>query len=61
MWAVQNQVDATTGSEISRRLEYFKKVNYFLLSLLLFQATSFTQKMINSASKTTDTHKSQYA
>ena len=43
------------------RLEHFKKVNYFLLSLLLFQATSFTQKMINSASKTTDTHKSQYA
>ena len=39
----------------------FKKVNYFLLSLLLFQATSFIQKMINSASKKTDTHKSQYA
>ena len=38
-----------------------KKVNYFLLSLLLFQATSFIQKMINSVSKQTDTHKSQYA
>ena len=43
------------------QLEYFKKVNYFLLSLPLYQATSFMQKMINSASKKTDTQKSQCA
>ena len=39
----------------------FKKVNNFLLGLLLFQATSFIQKMIYSAFKKTDTHKCQYA
>ena len=41
------------------RLEYFLKNELFLLSLLLFQATSFIEKMINSASKKTDTHKGQ--
>ena len=65
MWTVQNEGDALTGPGISKttgkKSKKFKKVNYSLLSLLLFQAASFIQKMINSAFKKTDTHKSQYA
>ena len=64
MWTVQNEGDALTGPGISKttgkKSKKFKKVNYSLLSLLLFQAASFIQKMINSAFKKTDTHKNQY-